>query len=446
MNSIYRATTKWSLQALCIAALCFAAVAPVRSQDKKADPSTDPKAADPGFYCPIAGAKDCAFDESRNRLYVTTPKKLVVVDTKQKKVIESIELLGGLQACDISPDFKYLAVGPVESQSFYWIKLDWTKADDMDISQIKFKAGANETGVYSLCVGADNSVLFTTTVSGSAGVPLRLYDAKTGKVSEVGMVFKNSVVFPSGDRQYAAALEGAISNCPLKLFDFKEQKSKLIKELGTFSHEVGCAREAKYFARPQAKGCDLLDSSGGRLGTVGTKPVICAAFHPKRDTLFVMQHGELSVQEFDVEGRTVSNDYPLDKPLVISADVKAKVVADLQPLGKDAVMANFRKIVTVRFHAYDSGRLRVSESGDKLVAVLPTGIYVFPVKPYTKSSGPKIKVVDTDPKKNRADGSDEDNRNSQLCGRGAVRSRERQRQGEVGCAGPRRFDAGGTRG
>src|SRR5262245_8415838 len=67
---------------------------PLRGDDK---PKADPPKVDAGMFFPIAEAKDCALDETRQRLYVTTPKKLVVVDLKKKQIVESIELAGSLQ-------------------------------------------------------------------------------------------------------------------------------------------------------------------------------------------------------------------------------------------------------------------------------------------------------------------------------------------------------------
>src|SRR5262245_4751057 len=67
------------------------------------------------FYS-VKGAKDCAFDESQNRLYVTAGDKLVIIDTKEHKTVESIDLAGSVQACDISPDFKHLAIAPIKAQ------------------------------------------------------------------------------------------------------------------------------------------------------------------------------------------------------------------------------------------------------------------------------------------------------------------------------------------
>src|SRR5258706_13239332 len=76
----------------------------------------EPTGKDAGVFFPVEGAKDCALDESRQRLYVTTPAKLVVIDTKEKAIVDSIDMLGDLQACDIAPDFSHLAVGPAKAQ------------------------------------------------------------------------------------------------------------------------------------------------------------------------------------------------------------------------------------------------------------------------------------------------------------------------------------------
>src|SRR4051812_9919995 len=72
-----------------------------------------------GFFIPISQAKDCAYDYVRERLYVTTLAQLVVVDMKQRKIIESIDLLGNVQGVDISPKAKFLAIAPAAGQFVY---------------------------------------------------------------------------------------------------------------------------------------------------------------------------------------------------------------------------------------------------------------------------------------------------------------------------------------
>ena len=343
----------------------------------------------------LAGAKDCAYDQQRQRLYVTTAKKLVIVDMKARKVLESVELGGTLQACDIAPDFKFLVIAPIAAQFVYRVNLAWDKVEDMEISQIKFKGGASETGVFSVAVGSDNSTIFTTTFAGSGGVKLRRLAAKTDTIEEVGQVNMDTVLTAGGNRDFAAVAQGNISSGPLSVYDFKEQKLKPVADLTGFNYEIACDREGSFFARPTRKGFELFDSKGGRLGVLEGNPVIAAAFHPKTDALFVMRHGEVNLQEYDIQGKKISNAYPLDKPLVIRGDVRETVT--LQPVGRDAVMASFR--VNVNFRTYASGRLKIAEDGETLFAVIPAGVYSFPIKasapsPVDTKPKPKIKIVD----------------------------------------------------
>ena len=82
------------------------------------------------------------------------------------------------------------------------------------------------------------------------------------------------------------------------------------------------------------------------------------------------------------------------------SDVRNREVVKLQSVGKDVVIARFRTIRSVNFHTYESGRLKISEGGDSLFAVLPTGVYLFPVKPTPASNlgtKPKVKIKTIDP-------------------------------------------------
>jgi hypothetical protein len=216
------------------------------------------------------------------------------------------------------------------------------------------------------------------------------------KVEDVGSVNMDSVLTAGGGRDFAAVAQGNISSGQLSVYDFKEKKLKSVARLGDFNYGIACARGANFYARPTRGGCELFDGKGGRLGTLDGNPVIAAAFHPKTDSLFVMRHGEVNIQEYDIQGKNVSNAYPLDKPLVIRGNVRETVT--LQPVGRDAVMASFR--VNVNFHTYASGRLKIAENGETLFAVTPKGVYVFPIKATPAADNkprPKIKVIDPNP-------------------------------------------------
>src|SRR5262249_52239270 len=154
-----------------------------------------PKEA-PSFFFAIEGAKDCAYDEARQRLYVTCPSEPVIVDTKERKILESLHLNGTLQGCDIAPDFKFVAIDPSKAQFIYRVGLNWTKFEKMEVSQIKFPASSSETGVYGICVGSDNSVLFSMTYDGSGPVKLRRL-SPDNKVTVVGRINMNSVLTAS---------------------------------------------------------------------------------------------------------------------------------------------------------------------------------------------------------------------------------------------------------
>jgi hypothetical protein len=349
---------------------------------------------DDGEFFELGGAKDCAFDAQRQRLFVTNEKEIAVFDTKKRELVKSMEVMGKVRACDISPDFKYLAVAPLEGQFLYWIQLE-----DLEITQVRFKASASETGVFDLCVGADNSVLFSTTFAGSGWVTLRKFDPKTTRVTELDNVRMDSVVAASGDRQFAAVAEGNISSGPLQLYDFQKRRLKKVADLQCFNYEIACSRGARYFASPGRNGCVLYDGEGVRLGVLEGKPVICAAFSPKTDHLFVLRHGESTVQEYDVQGQSIANEYPLDKALAIKGDVHSHIVANVHSSGSHA-FGSIRRVVNVNHKTFQSGRVKVSDDGEHLFAVVPTGVYMFSVKsPGPSESGtapnrPKIKVIE----------------------------------------------------
>src|SRR6187551_3164672 len=93
----------------CVCLLFISAALQIARGEEKADDKG-------GVFFAVEGAKDCALDERRQRLFVTTPATLFAFDVKERAAVESIDLLGDLQACDITPDFNHLAVGPVNAQ------------------------------------------------------------------------------------------------------------------------------------------------------------------------------------------------------------------------------------------------------------------------------------------------------------------------------------------
>ncbi len=357
--------------------------------------AADPLADDLGFFFKVDDAKDCVFDHQRHRLYVTNEKQVIVLDTKDRNTIKSIELPGKVRACDIAPDMKHVGVAPFNGQFLYWISLD-----DLEVSQVRFKADATETGVFDLCVGSDGSILFSMVYLNSAGaasgwVKLRRFDPKTTAVTDVGRVRMDTVVSASADRQFAAVAEGNISSGPLKVFDFQEQQLRDVTSTNAFIYEIACSAEAKYFARPHGNGCDLYDAKGSRLGNLAGKPVICAAFHPKADRLFVMRHGETKIEEYALSSQKVAAEYPLEKALVISGNVNEHIVANLHSVGRDALIGHVSRVRSVHYKTFQSGRVRVSDDGESLFVVVPAGVYMFATKkPTSDETGPKIKVIE----------------------------------------------------
>lgn len=254
--------------------------------------------------------------------------------------------------------------------------------------------------MFDLCVGCDGSVLFTMVFLNSEGaasgwVNLRRFDPATTTVTAVGGVRMSTVVSASGDRRFAAVAEGNISTGPIRVYDFKEQKLRDVTATGSFIYEVACSGDGRYFARPHRTGCDLYDAKGGRLGNLEGKAVICAAFHPKADRLFVMRDGQTSLQEYAAADQKLVNEYPLDKALKITGDVNDRVVANLHAVGRDMVVCHVRRVRSVNFHSFESSRVRVSDDGGKVFVVVPAGVYMLATKqPPATEAAPKFKVIE----------------------------------------------------
>jgi hypothetical protein len=202
-------------------------------------------------------------------------------------------------------------------------------------------------------------------------------------------------VSSSGDRRYAGVAEGDMPNGLLWLYDFNEKNLRLIGPVGGRNHEIACSADARYFARSHGGGCEVLDAKGGRLGNFAGKAVIAAAFHPKAHRVFLLRDGETNIQEYSVPDLTLVNEYPMDKAVSIHREVKNQVVANVTQTGNNSAVGTVRRVRSVSFRAFESGRVRVSDNGDTVCAVVPTGVYVFATKePAAKEEGSKFKVIE----------------------------------------------------
>ena len=103
-----------------------------------------------------------------------------------------------------------------------------------------------------------------------------------------------------------------------------------------------------------------------------------------------MRNGELGIQEYNLNGKLLEHSFSFDSPLAIKSDVRNSVNVQLQPAGRDAVRANLRRVTHVNFHTYQSGRMHVAEDGKTLCAVVPNGVYVFPISEHA------LQAVDSD--------------------------------------------------
>ena len=351
--------------------------APKRMAAKPGENDAKPD-SDSTFYA-IGNARDCCYDFKRQKLYVTTGRQLVIVDLKTGKIDESIDLGGTVVSCDISTDARFLAIACAEAQAFYWVTLK-----DLDFQQVRFSAEGRESGVYDLCFGSDNSVLFGMTFKGSGDVKLRQFKKTGNAVSVIGRVRMNSIISASAERKYAVIAEGNISSGSIKTFDFETGELSEDTNTGAFNYEIASASEGRYVAQPQRTGCLVYDDSGTKIGNFSGDPVIAAAFHPESDSLFLMRHKASSVEEYDLSSAALLRKYALPGQLNLKADVSNQVVGTLHSLGGSSVHAHVSNFRAVHYQTFRSGRLKMGPQGKKFFALTPAGVHAFDTKTPTQ--------------------------------------------------------------
>ena len=340
----------------------------------KAENESEPQVGDGKFF-PVAGAKDCCFDLKKNKLFVTTGTQLIILDLESGKVDESIDLAGTVVSCDISKDGQFLAIACSKAQAFYWVDLE-----TIDIQQVRFTADSMESGVYDLCFGSDNSVLFGMTFDGSGGVKLRQFKKEGNVVTKIGRIGMDSIISPSSDRRFAAVAEGNISSGSIRMFDFETGKLMPGIRTGKFNYEIACASEGNYVAQPQKEGCLVYDVAGTKIGSFPGSAVIAAAFQPETDSLFLMRDKATFVEEYDISSATLIQKYLLPKALTLKADVSNQIVGNVNSLGGSMAHVHISEFRATHYETFRSGRLKMGPSGKEFFAVTPDGVYMFATK------------------------------------------------------------------
>jgi hypothetical protein len=271
------------------------------------------------------------------------------------KSFQSPYVLGGdLGELDVSPDGRWLVVADRSDQGvnnrIYVVNLATGTA-----SEVLLAKEAGEGALSGVAFGADGRVVLT-----SAG-QLRSYDPATGNVSRQAHAGA-SLVSASADRQTLALLD--LSNANGSLHRYEVAGGSISASSGAgMGEDAGAARTGGQFARVNAGQATFYDGSLQTvLGSLGSGPGAGpggVAYHPQQDLVYVSWEGSTEVRAYSTT----------------TFAEQARYYVDSQPLS--------------------GGRVRLSRTGDLLLAETPYGIryVVLPAQPPLVLASPQDTAI-----------------------------------------------------
>jgi len=271
------------------------------------------------------------------------------------KSFQSAYVLGGdLGELDVSPDGRWLVVADRSDQGannrVYVVNL--TTGTHTEVLLAK---EAGEGALSGVAFGADGRVVLT-----SAG-QLRRYDPESGLVERQAHAGA-SLVSASADRQTLAVLDLSNANGSLHRYEVAGGSLSASSAAG-LGEDAGVARTGSQFARVAVGQATFYDGTLQTVvGTLGAGPGAGpggVAYHPQQDLVYVSWEGSTEVRAYDTATLTE----------------QARYYVDSQPLS--------------------GGRVRMSQSGDLLLAETPYGIrYVsLPAQPPLVLASPKDTTI-----------------------------------------------------
>jgi hypothetical protein len=294
-----------------------------------------------GTFISAPDRTDMVHDPKRNLLYITADDSVLRYDVKSNAFLTPLVLGGHLRGIDLSLNNDSLAVADaLTTNNNIWFHLvNLTTGAD---SRVTFPADRQEAGTFSLAFGADGGVWITSSFHGSGWVPLRKYSPSTRSTLVLRTISQDTMLSASADRQTIAFAQA--NSSPGQFGQFKCSATQLppLHEVPGFLFEIGIDRRGTQLAVPSYSKLFLL---GSPTDSLSESSVIGAVYHPTRDFLFIARSGTSTITGFE------TTDYQKVKELEFGQDFKS-----------------------VGNHAFQEGRLRMSQDGSLLFCTVNGGV------------------------------------------------------------------------
>lgn len=304
-------------------------------------------------FVPSSAPADIVYDSSRDILYITAGTSLLRYHVDGGRFAAPMVLGGSLKGIDLAPDASFVAIADDSNNG----SSDWIHILDTTTNATKkltLPLAYSESGTWSVVIGYDNSILSTSTFSGSGWVPFRRIDLVTSGINVIAQVRQWSMLSTNAQRNVVGIAEADISDGEFNRYVFStgvyNHRSGYTDGTAWFNYEIAVNPTGDQFAIPTYGGTFLFDGSlshSGQLGQYATNTPLASAYDPTDGSLYLSIAGTSRLDHYD----------PITLELLGSIDI-----------GKPLVNAGN--------YAFVNGRMRFTADGRFLFVTTNTGIVI----------------------------------------------------------------------
>jgi len=295
-----------------------------------------------GFFVPAPRRTDMVHDPKRNLLYISAGNVVLRYQMGSHFFLPPLELGGNLRAIDISPDNEWLVVADT-SRYGGEIAIHRVALETGARSLVKFPAEPGETGTFSVVFAADGAVWITSFLSRSGQTsPLRKYVPATQHVIQMARLGHDAILATSADHEYIAYACADRDTGSFGWFRCRAIRLPPPFQVNASLFEVAISRDGSQLALPNQGGVTL---SGAPVSMLNETNVIGVAYHPQQDFIFLARSENSKIEVLDTANYTMVKELDFGVPLAGNGN-----------------------------HAFNEGRLRLSEDGKFIFCTVPGGV------------------------------------------------------------------------
>jgi hypothetical protein len=304
-------------------------------------------------FWPASDPMDAVFDDERCRLYVTTAGGTIVRHWLEENRSDGLLDVGtGLRGLDLSPNGEFLVAANATTvwEGSQRTRIHVVELDTESVRELTFPVLGYESGTQTP-VFVDDATVFVSSVAPSWGYgPLRRVDIREGGSSVVAEQTRNLLLATTADRQQVAVAEPGNWN---GLFGWypADGGSGFVQSTNASVSGVAVSRDGARFALPSSNGLSIYDENLYLVATLNkdwSSQPVGAVYSPDSDVLYVSWGGATSIDAYDA--LTLEPLFTVDDGMAFG------------------------------YSSFGPGRLRISQDGRLLLALVSGGVMTYPVQ------------------------------------------------------------------